>query len=155
MNQERSHPPQRRPDQDRETFGWLKEFFSQFELAWRLLWDERVPISAKILPLLTVAYLISPIDFLPDAMLGLGQVDDLVIFMVGLRMFISLSPPDIVAEYQRLVGRHRPEATWDDAGPEIIDLEAQMPQAKATGDAGPDANKDDTKISGALPKQDA
>lgn len=135
MNQERSHPPKRRSDQEREIFGWLKEFFSQFELAWRLLWDERVPISAKILPFLTVGYLLLPLDLLPDALLGLGQVDDIVILMVGLRMFISLSPPDVVAEYQRLVGRRRDdEAAWSEPESEIIDLEPEMPEQEATED---------------------
>ena len=31
--------------------GWLKEFFGQFKLAWELLWDGRVPIITKVVPL--------------------------------------------------------------------------------------------------------
>jgi uncharacterized membrane protein YkvA (DUF1232 family) len=86
-----------------------------------------VPISAKVLPFLTLGYLLMPFDFLPDALLGLGQVDDIVILMVGLRMFISLSPPDVVAEYQRLVGRRQvDEAVWSEPEREIIELEPQV-----------------------------
>ena len=45
-------------------------------------------------------YLLSPVDFIPDLALGLGQLDDLAIFLVGLRLFIDICPPELVAEYQ-------------------------------------------------------
>jgi len=85
--------PRRGADQEKELLGWLKEFLSQFRVAWNLLWDSRVPLTTKLVPLLMVLYLLMPIDIIPDALLGLGQVDDLVLVLVGLRMFISLSPP--------------------------------------------------------------
>ncbi|MBN1248934.1 MAG: DUF1232 domain-containing protein [Anaerolineae bacterium] len=124
---------QSRPEQERELLGWLKEFLAQFELAWKLLWDGRVSGFTKLVPLAMVAYLILPFDIVPDPVLGFGQVDDLVLILLGLKMFISLCPPDVVAELEN------PDQTSADGAwrppEEIIDLEPRMPPAEeATGD---------------------
>jgi len=42
---------QPRGEQERELLGWLREFLSQFELAWKLLWDKRVSGFTKLVPL--------------------------------------------------------------------------------------------------------
>jgi uncharacterized membrane protein YkvA (DUF1232 family) len=128
---------QSRPQQERELLGWLKEFLSQFELAWKLLWDRRVSGFTKMVPLAALGYLILPVDLIPDPMLGLGQVDDLVLILLGLKMFISLCPPDVVAELQ---GSHQPEgdAVWQPPVQEIIDLQPDTPPAEeASADIEP------------------
>jgi uncharacterized membrane protein YkvA (DUF1232 family) len=112
---------------EREQVGWLREFLQQFGLAWQLLWDGRVPFSTKLVPVLALLYLISPIDLVPDALLGVGQVDDLVVLLIGLRMFVSLCPPEIVSEYMKFANpnsRHAERA--EDQDPEIIELEARV-----------------------------
>lgn len=43
------------------------------------LFDSRTPVMAKILAALTVAYLLSPIDLIPDFIPVLGLLDDLII----------------------------------------------------------------------------
>lgn len=125
MSKRELQQPKGRGEQERELLGWLREFFRQFELAWKLLWDGRVPLSTKLVPMLTLAYLILPVDFIPDVFVGFGQVDDLVIFLVGLRMFISLCPPAVVAEYNRLTGGREEDDDWVDADVEIIELDAE------------------------------
>jgi uncharacterized membrane protein YkvA (DUF1232 family) len=45
-------------------------------------------------------YLISPVDFVPDVLLGLGQLDDLGIILLGIALFVRLCPPDIVDYYR-------------------------------------------------------
>ena len=47
------------------------------------------------------------IDLLADPMLGLGQLDDLAVIALGLRLFISLCPPALVEQYQRRFGGAR------------------------------------------------
>ena len=106
--------------------GWLKEFFGQFRLAWELLWDGRVPIITKVVPLLTMIYLLSPVDFIPDLALGLGQLDDLAIFLIGLRLFIDICPPELVSEYQRGSGATSRDAVWKPSQGPVIDLEATI-----------------------------
>lgn len=113
---------------EREQLGWLREFLRQFELAWQLLWDARVPFSTKLVPLLTAFYFLSPIDIVPDAFLGLGQVDDLVVILIGLRMFISLCPPEIVSQYRKFgpADEHRDRQAEEEM-PEIIEVETRIP----------------------------
>lgn len=113
----------------------VQDFLGQFRLAWRLLLDGRVPSLTKIVPLLTALYVLSPIDFIPGAVLGLGQLDDLAVLLVGLRLFVELCPPNLVEELKagHLVkqGDWAPPAT----GP-VIDLEARLPRDDADEDKG-------------------
>lgn len=120
----------RSEDGEQERMGWLREFFNQFGLAWQLLWDEHIPLSTKVIPFLTLLYVISPVDLIPGTVMpGLGQVDDLVILLLGLRMFISLCPPEVVSKYMKLQMAD-PDGDWEaeDLAPEIIELEPDTPQ---------------------------
>jgi len=122
-----------RADQERELLGWLRDFLSQFELAWRLLWDRRVSFFTKLVPIALLGYLLMPFDLVPDALLGLGQVDDLVVVLVGMRMFVSLCPPDVVADLGGVVV----DEDEDLPSPvtEIVDLEPGMLPDSAKDDA--------------------
>jgi len=112
------------PEQVGALVGWLKDFFRQFQLAWRLLLDSRIPVALKVIPFGTVAYLISPVDLIPDAMLGFGQVDDLMLLLLGLKMFIDLCPPDIVAEHEAaIIGQ---SGVWTPPEETVIDAEPQI-----------------------------
>ena len=103
-----------------KNLGWWEAILSiasrvVLRLAWYLLLDERVPMWTKTVPALVVAYVLSPLDLIPDVLLGVGQLDDLAIFLLGLQLFINLSPPEIVAEVQRKLAR--------DAEGQVIDVE--------------------------------
>jgi len=83
-----------------ETAGFFGGLIRQARLAWRLLNDGRVPGWVKLVPVAGLLYLISPIDLIPDLMLpGLGEVDDIVLLLLALKMFVDLSPPSIVREH--------------------------------------------------------
>ncbi|MBC8263985.1 MAG: DUF1232 domain-containing protein [Anaerolineales bacterium] len=49
----------------------------------------------------TLLYLLFPIDLIPDPMLGLGQLDDIGVILLGLKLFIELSPQEIVRRHLR------------------------------------------------------
>ena len=68
-------------------------------LVWRLLLDPRVPGWMKLVPLFTLIYLISPIDLVPDILVGPGQLDDLGIVLLGLWVFLRLVPKEVLREY--------------------------------------------------------
>jgi len=68
-------------------------------LAARLFRDERVPWAAKALVLALAAYLVMPLDIIPDFIPVLGQLDDLLIVAVGLWLLGRLIPPQVVAEH--------------------------------------------------------
>ncbi len=101
---------------------WIREFFEQFRLAWRLLVDKRVPFLPKILPLLTVGYLIMPVDLIPDVILGLGQLDDLIVLIVGMRLFINICPPALVEEHIRALSGGK--TLWSPGAGPVIDIES-------------------------------
>jgi uncharacterized membrane protein YkvA (DUF1232 family) len=88
----------------KKSVGFWKGLIQQFRLSWRLLWDPRVPGWTKILPFVALAYIISPIDFIPDAFLGLGQLDDIGILLLGVRLFTELVPEEIMLQHLRKMG---------------------------------------------------
>jgi len=92
----------------------LKELFQQLKLAYHLMIDPRVHPLAKLIPIAALTYLVLPTDLVPDLALGVGQLDDLAVLMVGLRLFLEVSPPAVVREYLRRLtqGGH-----WEDAEP--------------------------------------
>jgi uncharacterized membrane protein YkvA (DUF1232 family) len=77
-------------------FLWM---IDRLRLAWRLFWDERVSAWIKLVPLFPVLYLIWPLDILSDPVLGLGQLDDLAVIALGLKLFITACPPGLVNEH--------------------------------------------------------
>ena len=58
----------------------------------RLMADRRVPVWVKLIPVLAVIYIISPIDLRPDFIPLLGQLDDLVIAVLLMVLFVVFAP---------------------------------------------------------------
>jgi uncharacterized membrane protein YkvA (DUF1232 family) len=86
---------QQAPDPD-----LLARFWQNLVLAVRLLFDGRVAATAKLIPALVLAYILSPIDLIPEVFLPFGVVDDLGVLVLGLQMFILSSPREVVEEYR-------------------------------------------------------
>jgi uncharacterized membrane protein YkvA (DUF1232 family) len=72
-------------------------------LYWRLLGDWRVSIWPKALLVLSGLYVLSPVDFIPDVLPFIGEVDDLLIIILACRLFIYLCPPEVVREHVRRI----------------------------------------------------
>lgn len=77
----------------------FQNIVKEIQLAWRLLRDSRVPVWMKAIPVLSVLYVLMPIDLIPDILLGFGQLDDLALLIGGVRLFTSLAPHDVVEEH--------------------------------------------------------
>jgi uncharacterized membrane protein YkvA (DUF1232 family) len=92
MNRTESTPSDRGP-------GWLRQWINNLRLAWRLIRDPQVPMWTKLVPLAALAYIVLPLDFVPDWMLGPGQVDDLGVFLLGLRLLIDMAPSQVVERH--------------------------------------------------------
>lgn len=84
-----------------EKAGILAGIIKNARLVWRLLRDPGVPASLKMIPPATLLYLLFPFDFLPDLALGLGQLDDVAVILLGLKLFIELCPQEIVRRHLR------------------------------------------------------
>ena len=69
------------------------------KLLYRLFKDKRVPMAEKALLVGAIAYVVSPIDILPDVIPFIGQVDDLyLIALVTLRL-LSRTGDDVLREH--------------------------------------------------------
>lgn len=85
----------------------LRTLLSHARLSVRLLRDPSVPFFAKLLPLGAVLYLIFPIDWMPDFIPVLGQLDDIGVLLLALESFLKLCPGSIVAHHQAAMAAGR------------------------------------------------
>ncbi len=81
------------------------------KLFWRLFKDGRVGFMPKLLLLLMAAYVVMPVDLLPDFFPGLGQLDDLLLVFLGLKGFIWLCPREVVREHVKAIAAGEPTRT--------------------------------------------
>src|SRR5947209_2826255 len=65
--------------------------------------DERTPVGAKILVGLTVAYLLSPIDLIPDFIPVLGLLDDVILVPLLISASIKLIPSIVLADARQKI----------------------------------------------------
>jgi uncharacterized membrane protein YkvA (DUF1232 family) len=109
------------PNPNRRSPRFWIDLFNSFRLTWRLLRDQQVPFAAKLIPLGVAAYILSPIDFLPDAILGLGQLDDLALLLLGVQVFIAIVPRAIAQRHRDAIEGVVPPHSGSQASKEIID----------------------------------
>ena len=65
--------------------------------------NPRMPILAKILPVVALVYLISPIDIIPDFLPVLGQLDDITAIIALLMTAFQIIPKDVKEKARREV----------------------------------------------------
>ncbi len=69
----------------------IKQFPAYLRLLFGLITDSRVSMVDKLLVFGTIAYIIAPIDLIPDFIPFLGEVDDLFLLVLALQRLISNS----------------------------------------------------------------
>jgi uncharacterized membrane protein YkvA (DUF1232 family) len=74
--------------------------------------DRKTPWYAKVCAALTVAYALSPIDFIPDFIPIVGYLDDLIILPLLVALTVRFIPADVFAEY-----RTKAEGLWSNGKP--------------------------------------
>jgi uncharacterized membrane protein YkvA (DUF1232 family) len=96
--------------------SFLAGLVNQLRLVWLLMMDNRISMWVKSVVPLSFLYTISPVDFIPDVILGLGQLDDLGVILLGLALFVKLSPPELVEYYRQQIeyGHQTPLDVKDD-----------------------------------------
>jgi len=78
-----------------------REIKSNIFLLYQGLGDPRVPLLVKVLSLLIVAYIISPIDLIPDFIPVLGLLDEVILVPIFLSFTVRLVPIEIRQEYEQ------------------------------------------------------
>jgi len=62
--------------------------------------DPRVPLHIKIIILLVIAYLLSPIDLIPDFIPVIGYLDDFLLITLGIPILLKMVPKEIIDEHR-------------------------------------------------------
>ncbi len=84
--------------------------------AWR---DPRTPWYARAILACVLAYALSPLDLIPDAIPVLGHLDDLVIVPLGLFLAFHLIPPAVRADAACAAADPAP-AVWPRYGSALV-----------------------------------
>jgi len=79
----------------------LLQFRNELVVLWRAFLAPETPIWIKGLMLLIPAYLLSPIDLIPDFIPILGWVDDAIIIPLLVSFIVSLLPRTVDANRPR------------------------------------------------------
>lgn len=83
--------------------------------------DPRTPIIAKLMAAATIAYLLSPIDLIPDFIPVLGLLDDLILVPLMITLTLKLIPSDIIADIrEKSILEEKPAKQWYFAIPVIL-----------------------------------
>ena len=68
-------------------------------MVWGLVRDPRTPIGLKAMLAAALAYVVMPVDLIPDVIPILGQADDLTVLLLVLDLFIQNAPAEVRAEH--------------------------------------------------------
>jgi len=69
------------------------------KLLYRLLKDSRVPAAEKALLVGAIVYVISPLDFIPDVIPFVGQIDDLYLIALVIIRMLSRTSDDVIEQH--------------------------------------------------------
>jgi len=110
-----------RPPKDvAEVVGLIRRLPTYIRLVWALLRDARVPGQQKLILAGIGAYLVLPLDLIPDFVPVLGQLDDLAVVLLGLDLFIRNAPQDIVDEHLAKIAQDKDQLRRDIATAERL-----------------------------------
>jgi uncharacterized membrane protein YkvA (DUF1232 family) len=110
---------ERKPVVTEDQAGALTQLVRTVRLVWRLTQDPRVPTWPKFILPAAVLYVLSPIDLLPDFILGLGQVDDIAILFLAVGLFVELCPAHVVQEHRQALSGS--DARQDPPDPNVVE----------------------------------
>ncbi len=68
-------------------------------VVWGIVRDPRTPIGLKGILVAALAYVVMPVDLIPDVIPILGQADDLTVLLLALDLFIQNAPAEVRAEH--------------------------------------------------------
>lgn len=75
----------------------LRRLLRDGRLAWALFRDPRTPLRSKLILIGAVLLVVSPLNWIPNLIPVLGQLEDLAVLSVGMELFLRSVP-----EYLRL-----------------------------------------------------
>ena len=97
----------------RTLLGTIAQIPQYLRLLGGLLVDRRVSAVDKVLVAAAIAYIVLPLDFIPDAIPFLGEVDDVFLLMTALQRLISNAGRRVLLDH------------WTGARSELSDLNVE------------------------------
>ena len=83
----------------RTVMSYIAELPRFLKLLWGLIRDSRVDIVDKLLVAGAIAYILAPIDVIPDFIPFLGEVDDIYLLVLSLRRLIQNAGRSVLAAH--------------------------------------------------------
>ena len=77
---------------------WARKLKAELLVLWFCRSHPDMPLAAKILAVLVVAYAFSPIDLIPDFIPVLGYLDDVILVPLGIWLALKLIPAHVIAD---------------------------------------------------------
>ena len=84
--------------------GALRALVGSARLSWRLVRDPRTPLGHKLLLAGLLALILSPINWIPSFIPILGQMEDLALLALALKVFLKRVPPELKHEHEIALG---------------------------------------------------
>lgn len=96
-----SAEPQKRPrtGAKRTVMSYIAELPRFLRLLWGLLLDSRVDAVDKLLVAGAIAYIVTPIDLIPDFIPFLGEVDDIYLLMLAVQRLMQNAGRAVLASH--------------------------------------------------------
>lgn len=83
----------------RAVLDFVKSVPSFVKLLYRLMRDRRVSLFDRVLFGLTLGYLVTPLDLVPDWLPVVGELDDLLVVVVALDRLLYRTPEEVLVEH--------------------------------------------------------
>lgn len=83
----------------RSLLGVIKDLPNFLRLLYGLLTDGRVATSDKLLVAAAIGYILMPMDFIPDFIPFIGEVDDVFVLMTALQRLITNAGRSVLLEH--------------------------------------------------------
>ena len=83
----------------RTVMGYITELPRFLKLLWGLVTDSRVEMVDKMLVAGAIAYILMPIDLIPDFIPFLGEVDDIYLLLLAIRRLIENAGRSVVQSH--------------------------------------------------------
>src|SRR5579859_6427319 len=119
MQEKRKHPEIPAPPPG---FGFFQQVLEQLRLTWALLVDNRVPLALNFIPIIGIAYLLSPIDLVLLFFPLVGLLVDLAVVLLAVTVFNNLAPAEVVAEHLTQMRTRRNVRISHDQQGTVIDI---------------------------------
>lgn len=121
----------KRPRNMGEAIEVARKLPTYARLVWGLARDPRVPTQQKLVLGGIAAYLVFPIDIIPDFIPVIGELDDLAVLILGLDWFIRNAPADVVEEHMARIAKDDDIFTKDFDGASTL-LKDRAAELRAT-----------------------